>query len=69
MALREHCDVCGKPTTKIAYKLFLSEKNGRSDHSNYTAHADVGECCQVAVKRDIKWQPRKKQERSSSAST
>jgi len=42
-----HCDVCGKVTTRIIGKLHFIPVNGliRSAHSNYTHHADVGECC------------------------
>jgi hypothetical protein len=43
------CDICRKPTKKIVGKLhFIPMIPGvsRSAHSNYTHHADVGECCQ-----------------------
>jgi hypothetical protein len=41
------CDVCKKPTERIVGKLHFIPVNGlsRSAHSNYTHHADVGECC------------------------
>lgn len=41
------CDVCKKPTKRIVGKLHFIPVNGlaRSAHSNYTHHADVGECC------------------------
>jgi len=41
------CDICRKPTDHIVGKLHFIPVNGlsRSAHSNYTHHADVGECC------------------------
>jgi hypothetical protein len=62
------CDRCGTPTARIVAKLFLPPKNGRSDHSYYTAHADIGECCGsiVAAKDFVRWQKRKKQKRAAS---
>jgi hypothetical protein len=41
------CDICRKETTRIVGKLHFIPINGlsRSAHSNYTHHADVGECC------------------------
>jgi hypothetical protein len=42
------CDICRKPTRKIVGKLhFIPMIAGvsRGVHSNYTHHADVGECC------------------------
>lgn len=59
------CDVCGKPCERVAFKLFLAPvgDNTRSTHSDYTAHADVGECCVAGLingEGKIKWQKRKK---------
>lgn len=41
------CDICKQETTRIIGKLHFIPINGlsRSAHSNYTHHADVGECC------------------------
>lgn len=56
------CDVCRKPTNRIVAKLYLAPKNGgRNDHSNYTAHADVGECCGSRVPQMARWQRRVRQ--------
>ena len=61
------CDVCRKPTKRIVAKLFLSPKQGRGDHSNYTAHANVGECCGSRVVELVHWQKRVKQTSKSTA--
>lgn len=56
------CDVCRKPTKRIVAKMYLSPKNGhKNDHSNYTAHADVGECCGAKVLADVRWVKRVRQ--------
>lgn len=42
------CDLCKKPTKKIVAKLnYIPMIPGvsRGVHSNYTHHADIGECC------------------------
>lgn len=42
------CDVCKKPTKRIVGKLFFTPMISgvsRGVHSNYSHHADVGECC------------------------
>lgn len=54
------CDACGRPTNRLVAKLFLAPRNGRNDHSNYTAHADIGECCAARITEQFKWQKRKK---------
>ena len=46
--IRKICDICKKPTKQIVGKLhFIPAIPGVSAvvHSNYTHHADVGECC------------------------
>ena len=45
------CDICKKETTRIVGKLHFIPINGlsRSAHSNYTHHADVGECCKAKL--------------------
>ena len=55
------CDACGNPTKRLVKKLFLGERTGKMTHSDYTHHADVGECCAARIDRIIRWQPRKKQ--------
>jgi hypothetical protein len=55
------CDVCKRPTKRVVFKLFLADKtNGGVDHSDYGAHADVGECCGAKITEDIRWTKRKK---------
>lgn len=58
------CDRCGKPTNRIAMKLYLTPVNGSSDlrrlMSNYTGHVDIGECCASLVTQGFKWQKRQK---------
>lgn len=47
MAVKKVCDICRKDTNKIVGKLqFIpTDKAKARTHSNYTHHADVGECC------------------------
>lgn len=53
------CDVCGQPIEKVKLKLYKAPKtNGATDHTSYTDHADVGECCVVKINA-INWQRRK----------
>lgn len=55
------CDVCGNPIDQVVAKIFLApvkSGNTRSTHSDYTRHADVGECCVKSI-ANIKWQSRK----------
>lgn len=59
--MTKHCDVCGKPTERIVGKLhFIPSVPGvsRLVHSNYTHHADVGECCKSKLFSAFKFQPR-----------
>jgi hypothetical protein len=65
MASAQLCDICGQPAA-IVRKLFLASKAGRNDHSNYTHHADVGECC-LPVVDDIHWQKRVRRSNGRSA--
>lgn len=60
------CDVCRRPCQKIVAKIYLSPRTGgKSDHANYTAHADIGECCAPDfLNGKIKWQKRKPNSRS-----
>lgn len=69
------CDVCKKTTQKIVFKMYLSLKTGvnganpdrwpstTQDHSNYIAHADVGQCCAAKMQEEIRWTKRKKQQK------
>jgi hypothetical protein len=71
MARRTDCDICGKPTNRVVAKIYLSPagENGKSQmwRQDYTAHADVGECCasQIIPKTKIRWQPRKKRDKKT----
>ena len=65
MARTETCDVCGNPCKGVVAKLFLAPvgENTRRTHADYTAHADVGECCAPGLingEGKIRWQKRKK---------
>jgi hypothetical protein len=51
------CDVCRKPTNKIVAKLLLTPSPSVK-HSNYTHHADVGECCKDRVIKLFNFRPR-----------
>lgn len=62
------CDICGNECKRVVAKLYLSPKtNAKSDHANYTAHADVGECCGEKAVGMVKWQKRKKVPRKAKA--
>lgn len=63
------CDNCGKPTNRVVMKLYLSPVNGstRANHSKYTGHADIGECCAAKVTSQFKWQKRQSQKRAARA--
>lgn len=55
------CDICRKPTKKIAAKLNLIPMIpgvSRGVHSNYTHHADVGECCFNKLMKGFNFRPR-----------
>lgn len=60
------CDICRKPCERVVAKLFIApvkEGETRKTHSDYTAHADVGECCAVRFVGSasiVKWTKRKK---------
>jgi hypothetical protein len=61
MAKLSVCDVCRKPTNRIVYKLLMtSYETGSWAHSNYIAHADVGECCASTMGQKIRFHRRKK---------
>lgn len=63
MATSRHCDSCGKLISvdnPVMAKVYLAKKTtAKSDHANYSAHADVGKCCFVAVSQRFKWQKRR----------
>ena len=69
MAKRLMCDLCKNETTEIAFKLYLSpidpKGNRRHDHANYTAHADIGVCCQGRVQKIIDWTKRRPNARTT----
>lgn len=55
------CDVCKKPCKKIVGKLhFIPMISGvsRGVHSNYTHHADVGECCKDRLLKGFSFRKR-----------
>lgn len=61
------CDSCGRPCERVVAKLYLSNHTGlRNDHANYTAHADIGDCCiaKFIGNGTIKWQKRKSNKRT-----
>lgn len=58
MARSRTCDVC-RQEAEIVAKLYLTPANTRSDHNNYTAHIDVGQCCLTKVHQLARWQKRK----------
>lgn len=60
MARQTICDVCGKPTERIALKLYKTQFG--KDHSEYTDHADVGTCCVLKI-NEISWSPRRRKEK------
>lgn len=64
-----HCDICGKPTTRIIGKLHFIPINGlsRSAHSNYTHHADVGECCKDRLLHGFRFRKRMTKEQYQEA--
>lgn len=70
MASVHVCDVCRRPTKRIVFKLFLADKTNGSiekGHSDYGAHADVGECCGSKISGEIRWTKRKKVPRKTTA--
>ena len=64
------CDNCGKPTDKLVLKLFKANltESAKKDHSQYAAHADIGECCAVEINK-INWTPRKRGTRRGARQT
>jgi hypothetical protein len=55
------CDACGEETDEIVSKLFLApviRGKTRTNHGNYTAHADVGVCCVEKLTTMVTWQKR-----------
>lgn len=61
MARNFTCDLCKRPTPRIVKKLLLTPmpRHGMSMHSNYTHHADVGECCADRLLKLFNFRPRK----------
>ena len=51
------CDICRKPTNRIVAKIQWIPATERVTHSNYSHHADVGECC-VGLRRKINFRER-----------
>ena len=63
MARKVICDVCKKPTDEIVGKLFYTPlKSGKVKDSQYTHHADVGECCAPKLMQVISFRERMTQE-------
>jgi hypothetical protein len=62
------CDVCGKPTERVALKLFKAptDDSGVKGHNDYTSSCDVGPCCVLKINQ-ISWHPRKKREKKEAA--
>jgi hypothetical protein len=55
------CDICKKPTDRIVGKLhFVPMIPGvsRGVHSNYSHHADVGECCKDRLLKGFNFRKR-----------
>lgn len=55
------CDICRRPTDRIVAKLFLGPiipGVNRAVHSNYTHHADVGECCEKKLLKAFNFKKR-----------
>lgn len=64
MARAMICDICKKQTTQIVEKLLITPtpKHGKSMHSNYTHHCDVGICCTGRIKNLFNFKPRRTRE-------
>jgi hypothetical protein len=60
MAVRKVCDICKQDTKKIVGKLqFIPTDRAKArTHSNYTHHADVGECCSERVLKGFNFRQR-----------
>jgi hypothetical protein len=63
MARQAVCDICKRPTNRIVGKLQFvpAEQEGgkkRMSHSNYSHHADVGECCGTKLLQLFNFRPR-----------
>lgn len=61
------CDVCGKPTEKVAGKIYFAPpmddapqegQKKRKSFWNYTHSADVGECCKTKMFGIVQFKPR-----------
>lgn len=55
------CDVCKQPCDRIVGKLFftpLVPGTRPGVHSNYSHHADVGNCCQTKLLRGFNFTKR-----------
>jgi hypothetical protein len=63
------CDICRQETTRIIGKLHFIPINGlsRSAHSNYTHHADVGECCKDRLLKGFSFRKRMSREQYQEA--
>ena len=59
MARSLSCDICQRPCERIVAKLHrIPAGNGPISHSNYSHHADVGECCDERVLELFRFSPR-----------
>ena len=58
------CDVCRKPTNRIVGKvLYIPVNDRRFSYSNYSAHADIGECCASRFNDTVRFRKRKRHEK------
>lgn len=52
------CDVCRHETPRITAKLHYVPSGKGKKHSDYTLHADVGECCDEKLKKLLNFRSR-----------
>lgn len=56
------CDCCGKPTKRLAAKLWYAPADGPQRVEKYSHHLDVGECCHLKVRNQFNWRQRQSRE-------
>jgi hypothetical protein len=64
MATTHQCDVCGRKCERIVAKLFFGpvlRGSTNASHSNYTHHADVGDCCRDRLLKGFQFRKRMSQ--------
>jgi len=61
MARSLQCDICKRPCNTILAKIqyIPMDRPKRTTHSDYSHHADVGECCSERILEMFNFTPRR----------